>query len=251
MHRFLRVIFALALWPWNALGQPADVRTEEAQRYGQAVSDHLSSRNKDMTVPDIPSGTYRASVIFEVKSDGRASNVVVLSKIDERLIAALRHFIERAVPFPLPPGGKPMTLILPLTYRHESSAQGLELGRIVVVGSAPPISDVATALRHQLQNCWKPVPGVERVVNVRFVLTREDRLAAPPKVLDIREGAKLDEFAKAAVNAVKTCQPFKLPADKYELWKDVEVRFDAKSFAAPASRPGIDPRPKDIMVPAR
>ena len=32
--------------------------------------------------------------------------------------------------------------------------------------------------------------------------------------------------AESATRAVRRCQPFRLPASKYEAWRDVEVKFD-------------------------
>jgi hypothetical protein len=111
--------------------------------------------------------------------------------------------------------------------------------------SKPAPADFREALRDQLQKCWKPIPGVERGVTVTFLLTRDGRLAAPPKVLDADQGAESAAVAKAAVNAVKTCQPFKLPVDKYEQWKNVEVRFDTKNFAEPRRS---SPEPKGSLT---
>jgi len=41
-------------------------------------------------------------------------------------------------------------------------------------------------------------------------------------------GPEFEAAAESAVRAVRQCMPLKLPADKYEWWKDVEATFDPR-----------------------
>ena len=43
-------------------------------------------------------------------------------------------------------------------------------------------------------------------------------------------GPLYDVAADAARRAVIQCQPYKLPPQKYEVWKDVQVTFDPREL---------------------
>jgi len=45
-------------------------------------------------------------------------------------------------------------------------------------------------------------------------------------VLNHGRNALFQIAAEAATRAVRRCQPFRLPASKYEAWQEVEVNFD-------------------------
>ncbi|MEN3952792.1 hypothetical protein [Iodidimonas sp. SYSU 1G8] len=91
------------------------------------------------------------------------------------------------------------------------------------------LSDV---LAMRLASCWLPPSpyGHHPVpVTIRVELNRDGTLAKPPLVVEKELLAHDPEFRKAATNALdalRTCLPLKLPAEEYELWKEVELRFD-------------------------
>jgi colicin import membrane protein len=98
-------------------------------------------------------------------------------------------------------------------------------------GNAPQLSQNEIAmLRAQLHSCWNPPVGVveakDLVVTVRFSLNRDGSLVGEPIVLNHGRNALFQIAAEAATRAVRRCQPFRLPASKYEAWQDVEVNFD-------------------------
>ncbi len=87
------------------------------------------------------------------------------------------------------------------------------------------------ALRQRLAQCWSIPAGVDDAellkVSVRFRLDRSGELEARPEI--IRGGASSGPgrtAAESAVRAVSKCEPFNLPADKYETWAEVVVNFD-------------------------
>ena len=98
-------------------------------------------------------------------------------------------------------------------------------------GNAPQLSQNEIAmLKAQLMGCWNPPVGVSEakdlVVTVRFSLNRDGSLAGEPIVLNRGRNALFQVAAESATRAVRRCQPFRLPASKYEAWQDVEVNFD-------------------------
>ncbi len=92
-------------------------------------------------------------------------------------------------------------------------------------------------LQAKLERLWNPnceVQGATSVtVRVRMRLRPDGRLRAPP-VLISRSGAAddavLDAAAQRAVSAAGRGAPYdELPADRYEVWKDIIFTFNAKS----------------------
>jgi outer membrane biosynthesis protein TonB len=98
-------------------------------------------------------------------------------------------------------------------------------------GNAPQLSQNELAmLIAQLRSCWAPPVGVveakDLVVTVRFSLNRDGSLLGQPIVVNRGNNALFQVAAEAATRAVRVCQPFRLPASKYEAWQEVEVNFD-------------------------
>jgi hypothetical protein len=103
--------------------------------------------------------------------------------------------------------------------------------------STPPVSRNVSlsesdilGLRKKLAQCWSPPSDAVMPVRVRMLLKRDGYLAAEPMVVADRSMAGVsEEMKKSAVAAVRACQPFALPAAKYEAWKDIEINFDPTS----------------------
>jgi len=48
-----------------------------------------------------------------------------------------------------------------------------------------------------------------------------------PEVIDPPSSSwEVSPAAESAVRAVRACQPFRLPPDKYHLWKEIVFNFD-------------------------
>ena len=86
------------------------------------------------------------------------------------------------------------------------------------------------ALRSQLMGCWNPPVGVAEAKNliviVHFALNRDGSVSGEPTVVNHGSTSLFQIAAESATRAVRRCQPFRLPAAKYEAWRDVEVKFD-------------------------
>jgi outer membrane biosynthesis protein TonB len=97
--------------------------------------------------------------------------------------------------------------------------------------NAPELSqNEIDALRAQLMSCWNPPVGVaeakDLIVIVRFALNRDGSVFGDPTVVNHGSNALFQIAAESATRAVRRCQPFRLPASKYDAWRDVEVKFD-------------------------
>ncbi|GIL01961.1 MAG: hypothetical protein BroJett030_18600 [Alphaproteobacteria bacterium] len=87
------------------------------------------------------------------------------------------------------------------------------------------------ALRSKIQGCWSVPIGLagaeEMRVTITMRLTRDGQIDGSPTVEATGgEDSTRRSFAESAQRAVLRCQPYELPAEKYETWADVVVNFD-------------------------
>lgn len=86
------------------------------------------------------------------------------------------------------------------------------------------------ALRNQIQACWNPPAAVDASdlkVSVRFRLDQSGMLDGNPQVTKSSGNRAADESARRAIMICEQRnQGYKLPAEKYDAWRDVVVNFD-------------------------
>ncbi len=102
-------------------------------------------------------------------------------------------------------------------------------------GNAPRLTQSEIdALRAQIQACWNPPVGAadarDLVVLVRVQFRTDGTLASEPQVVNRGSSPYFQVAAESATRAVRRCQPYTLPAAKYEVWRDVEVTFDPRDM---------------------
>ena len=100
--------------------------------------------------------------------------------------------------------------------------------------------DLVDALRNQIAQCWSaPVgsPHPERlIVEMEVFLNADGSVAQPPQLAaDSASAVASDPFMRAAAEAAKraiyVCAPYKLPSDRYQTWRDLDVTFDPRKMA--------------------
>src|SRR5262245_34903851 len=104
-------------------------------------------------------------------------------------------------------------------------------------GKEPPsqaeavqIAQMTNIIGSCLRKHWRLSAKVQPVrVTIRWELLRNGRLAGPPKVVGQEVTPEITPSAKAAIQAIRECQPFKLPAARYHVWKDIVWDFDPTS----------------------
>lgn len=77
------------------------------------------------------------------------------------------------------------------------------------------------------------MPSGRLIVTVRFSLTADGALVAPPRVVaptNWSDDPELTNAVEAALQAVRTCAPFEFATDPafaqhYSLWRDIEFTF--------------------------
>jgi hypothetical protein len=95
-------------------------------------------------------------------------------------------------------------------------------------------ADERTAFKAQLRKCWK-LPGqvasqATRVV-LRVYLRRDARLAGEPVLIEASASRDGPIVMHAAMRALKDCQPFSLPPDRYTEWKVLDLSFTPQEMA--------------------
>jgi hypothetical protein len=97
-----------------------------------------------------------------------------------------------------------------------------------VLASQSELAYVRQAIAPCLRKSWVP-PGKSRALRVtlRWQLDEDGRLVGEPEVVNSQSIAPDSPAAQAAINAVHACEPFRLPLDKYHLWKAIVFNFDA------------------------
>ena len=101
--------------------------------------------------------------------------------------------------------------------------------------NAPQLSPSEyNALKEQLTRCWNVPAGVQDAkelnVYVQFTLNRDGTVYGQPVVTNHEKHAMFPIMAESAMRAVLSCQPFRLPAAKYEYWQEMEVKFNPREM---------------------
>ncbi|HEY0104945.1 MAG TPA: hypothetical protein VGB91_02590 [Rhizomicrobium sp.] len=96
--------------------------------------------------------------------------------------------------------------------------------------------DLQDALRNQIAQCWSPPVGAPHPEQLRpqfrLQLNRDGTVAGMPQLtLQSAADAAGNPYMRAAIEAARraimTCQPYKLPPDKYDTWRDIDsLDFD-------------------------
>ncbi len=79
----------------------------------------------------------------------------------------------------------------------------------------------------QAKRCWTVPDGwsdpSQVSVTLRFQLTPDGTLDGDPAIVEFPATAIGAAAAKTALAAVKQCGPYRLPADKFEQWRDIQL----------------------------
>lgn len=85
-------------------------------------------------------------------------------------------------------------------------------------------------IRSRISQCWNIQAGMEGAAAlipvVEFQLNRDGSVRGMPRVVNNQPSPAFQSAADAALRAVIECQNYDLPAEKYDMWEIVRVRFD-------------------------
>jgi hypothetical protein len=112
-------------------------------------------------------------------------------------------------------------------------------GRVARQGRDDTISrSERDALHELIKNCmrdnWNPLVGLqdagELLVSIKFSLKPDGTLRRAPKILNSSTNATFQAAADRAMRAIRLCQPFDLPANKYNVWREIILNFNPKEM---------------------
>ncbi len=86
------------------------------------------------------------------------------------------------------------------------------------------------ALATQMRQCWNLLPGeIESGLSVRLLvnLNQDGTVVGIPRVVSSITSDMLGSISRAAQRAVLECGPYRLAAQKYDQWKQIDVTFKA------------------------
>ncbi len=90
-------------------------------------------------------------------------------------------------------------------------------------------------IKDRMRECWTPPAGAvnvsEMLVVIRFSLNPDGYLVGPPKIQNRTQifasnNPYYRAAAEGALRAVRLCEPYELPKEIYEEWKELELNFD-------------------------
>lgn len=90
-------------------------------------------------------------------------------------------------------------------------------------------AEIISEMQRQIARCWVMPPQTDSrtdPVTLTFRLGRDGSVQGVPMIVknpDVLEYSKL--FVISASKAIETCQPYHLPPDQYEIWKEVKITF--------------------------
>jgi colicin import membrane protein len=100
--------------------------------------------------------------------------------------------------------------------------------------SASELALLAQIIKSCVQSKWNVLAGGESAQNtqvkIRLRFNPDGRLASSPQVMNPQSTPYFLAVQDSALRAVHECEPFPLPAAKYEFWKDIVMNFDPRDM---------------------
>ncbi len=97
-------------------------------------------------------------------------------------------------------------------------------------------NEMVRAVQEQLRQCWRLDPGAreaeDMVVEIRVVLN-PDGSVRKTEIVDVVRMVQNAYFRSAAENAkraINVCSPFRLPQGKYQVWRELTLRFNPREM---------------------
>jgi hypothetical protein len=119
------------------------------------------------------------------------------------------------------------------TQQAEGQAQQQQSSAAV----ARQAAELASMIQQQMSYCWRIDAGAQNaddlVVEIRVQFNADGSVRGRPEVVDQRRLARDAFYRSAAENARRAiieCSPFKLPQSRYELWRDMILRFNPREM---------------------
>jgi len=94
------------------------------------------------------------------------------------------------------------------------------------------------AFKVQMRRCWSVPAGAANAqslaVRIKVFLRPDGSLLQPPQLIDTSRLQSGDNYyraaAESAMRAIRRCAPFRMPADKYQSWREIDLNFDPREM---------------------
>lgn len=123
----------------------------------------------------------------------------------------------------------------PTNTREKELEDAVNQSRIAGLEAQRNTATISDFIKRRMEECWSAPVGALNVgdllVVVSFKLNPEGYLVGPPKVENQTQiMASNNPYHQAvrdsALRAVRLCEPYQLPREMYDQWKDLELKFD-------------------------
>ncbi len=147
----------------------------------------------------------------------------------------------KPVPAPKPPPKREVfdinNIQAMLNKRQAAAPKNARVGPQNVKGigeQSAMTADLKAMLQSEIFRCWSPPVGTPHpenlIVSFKLFLNRDGSIAQPPQLsADSAAAAAGDPYMRAAAEAARraiyTCAPYRLPADRYNQWHDIDFTF--------------------------
>jgi hypothetical protein len=74
------------------------------------------------------------------------------------------------------------------------------------------------------------VSARETLVRIRLQFNPDGTLNKAPEIMNPQGSSYFVAISESAVRAVQDCEPFNLPAPRYEVWRDIVINFQPKDM---------------------
>lgn len=121
--------------------------------------------------------------------------------------------------------------------QNETQQSETESRNLAPLGEQLTISEI-DAFKQQIAPCWVVQSGAKYaenlLVEIKIYIGKDQRVQSATLVDQVRYS--LDSHYRAAADAAlralrnPACQPFNLPGEKYEQWREMTIRFDPREM---------------------
>ncbi|QQA41662.1 cell envelope integrity protein TolA [Pelagovum pacificum] len=122
-----------------------------------------------------------------------------------------------------------LTLLLSLIFGLPAGgASACAVAEGCTMGPAPTaVERIEADMVRVIRTCWSPVAGAPPVT-VSFQLARDGALDGKVRLVEPRrsEGRLVIKGFEAAERALQRCQPYDLPPEAFESWKEMTITFN-------------------------
>lgn len=121
------------------------------------------------------------------------------------------------------------------------SEKGEKAPQQAQVSDRPSIAELdrmRQIIRDRVQPCWNPPIGARDANDLVVTLNLSVERDGTVRDVRVEDSARMatNQFFKAAADAARRavlnprCQPFDLPAERYDVWKDIKFNFDPREM---------------------